>query len=483
MKKLMNYKNFVNEKFMFDTTLNENFMKGMMDKVWGFFKSKFKKASWLYYSLFMLKKDKSLSKKVEIFPYGSKPDMSKLNISEADMELSEEDEKLELEEKFEKENVLEAKFPLEHPDIEISNYMPSELNPILKRKFKMKLKYPNKEFSTFIWGAPGIGKTEVLKQVAEEMGVDLIVWHLATVEPVDFVGVPQVRDGRTHYNPPILFPDDNGEHGKGGILFFDELNRANEAVLGAALQLCQDGKVGEYSLPDKWLIVAAGNRQGEEQVTDLGKALGNRFSHYNLITSKDEWIDWAITKDYMDPAILGFIEFDENMLHHLDQDTDTSNWPSPRAWANVSMEYTEEKAEKGELSQAEVIKLFSPHVGNKAATAFAEYLKIMKLFSLEDIEMVYTDPQKAKILPERIDHAISIAYAISMKYQNKKLTQEQLANYIEYVARLDQAELSTPMLSLLKKVHPYLRDEEPWKTTWIKTLGQWFAKNKDVLKA
>jgi hypothetical protein len=101
----------------------------------------------------------------------------------------------------------------------------------------------------FIYGAPGIGKTEIVAQAAAQLGVGLMFADLENAEPTDLRGVPNVVDipsdspigkGVTRENQPDWLPTDNGPDGKGGIFFFDELNRANEVVLRSMLKLAKD---------------------------------------------------------------------------------------------------------------------------------------------------------------------------------------------------------------------------------------------------
>ena len=108
---------------------------------------------------------------------------------------------------------------------------------------------------TFLWGAPGIGKSSIVKQIADEKGLDFIDLRLALMDPTDLKGIP-FYDKETHtalWAPPAFLPRE-GE----GILFLDELNSAAPAVQSSAYQLILDRRIGEYELPDGWAIVAAG---------------------------------------------------------------------------------------------------------------------------------------------------------------------------------------------------------------------------------
>ncbi len=287
--------------------LNEELFN--FDKILNFFKEKYKGLYWLYLGLFAQKKGwlkdpKTGKPKVEIFPYGLK----NVHIEESDIN--------------------EARVKLQAYDTSIDNVNFKELRYFLENKYDMRIEDPSEMYSSFIWGAPGIGKTDVVKQLAKDLSINLIIWHLATIEPSDFVGVPIVKDikgvERTTFALPKIFPVEN-ESDIGGLMFLDELNLADNLVLKASMQLCLDGKVYDYKVPDKWLIIAAGNRKEDvPAVTELSPALANRFAHFNLVTTVEDWTDWAISKKYMDPDVIAFINFNKDAFHYLDPDLNLS---------------------------------------------------------------------------------------------------------------------------------------------------------------
>jgi len=220
MKTLRNYKDFSENR------LNENFLKKSWEKITKYFKKKYKELAWLYYAIFLKKNDKLPKEKVELFI----PKSLKL-----------EDIKVE-------SLITEDVIDLEHPDPNIRNVDVPALRKKIRRVFDMNMKRVNdkkprkKNHALFIWGAPGIGKTEILHQVAEENDAVVIEWHLSQIEPTDFRGIPKIenpgntgdpKDERTVVKLPELFPDSDTQ--QPGIMFFDEMNRAPQMVLSAAL--------------------------------------------------------------------------------------------------------------------------------------------------------------------------------------------------------------------------------------------------------
>ena len=156
------------------------------------------------------------------------------------------------------------------------------------------------------WGAPGIGKSDIVKAVAQECKIELRDIRLAQLDPVDLRGVPTVEDGQTKWATPSSFPTDSES---AGIIFLDELSAADPSIQVAAYQLLLDRCIGEYKVPPKWIIVAAGNRAEDNAVSlPMSSALANRMMHLELHAEPEEWARWA-SEQGLDPLLIGFIRF------------------------------------------------------------------------------------------------------------------------------------------------------------------------------
>lgn len=193
------------------------------------------------------------------------------------------------------------------------------------------------EITLFIWGLHGIGKSSLVAQTAEALGIEMIDLRCAQLDAVDLRGFPDKgSDGRTHFLPPADFPSDGQ-----GILLLDELNRANPEVLSAAFQLVLDRRIGEYILPSGWSIVCAGNFDGGDYaVNELDPAFADRFCHAVLdagLTTFGEWSDWMLAQ-YGDAAYTA-VNFCATNLRHLEdverQETRLKVEPSRRSWDAV----------------------------------------------------------------------------------------------------------------------------------------------------
>lgn len=180
----------------------------------------------------------------------------------------------------------------------------------------------------FLWGAPGIGKSAIVRAVAEAKGLQLIDLRAVLLDPVDLRGIPHVNgDGRTHWCIPEFLPRQGS-----GILFVDELNAAPQLVQAAFYQLIHDRRLGEYAMPDSWYTLAAGNRETDRAVTSrMPSALANRFVHIDVEADLDDWTAWALTAG-MPVELIAFLRFRPNLLHAFDPARNEKAFPTPRSW-------------------------------------------------------------------------------------------------------------------------------------------------------
>jgi MoxR-like ATPase len=137
----------------------------------------------------------------------------------------------------------------------------------------------------FLWGGTGIGKSAIVRQLATSLNLPLQDVRALLLDPVDLRGLPFLgSDGRSRWATPEFLPKD-GE----GILFLDELNAAPAMVQASCYQLVLDRKLGEYTLPDGWAIIAAGNRDSDRAVTTrMPSPLRNRFVHLEFEVDAQE---------------------------------------------------------------------------------------------------------------------------------------------------------------------------------------------------
>ena len=150
----------------------------------------------------------------------------------------------------------------------------------------------------FLWGPPGIGKSDAIHQLGSEMDAHVIDVRLSLWEPTDIKGIPyfNANDSTMSWAPPVELPTEElaAKHPV-VILFLDEMNSAPPSVQAAAYQLVLNRRVGTYRLPDNVIVVAAGNREADKGVTyRMPAPLANRFVHLELRVDFDDWFQWAV---------------------------------------------------------------------------------------------------------------------------------------------------------------------------------------------
>lgn len=490
MKTVKNY-----DQFSENYRLNEN----LLGKAWGaivnFFRKKYNKSAWLYYALFLKKSGQLPKEKVEIIIPSNYP------IEEVPT-----DEEVELKAESFKDTEIKVSMinedvvNLGHPDPNMRNIDVDDLVDEIITIYNMNLdrieegKPRTKNDALFIWGAPGIGKTEILRQCADKLGCVVQEWHLSQIEPTDFRGVPKIenvlgsndpKDERTVTKLPAMFPTDDGPNGKGGIMFFDEINRAPKMVLSAALSLCLGGAIGDYKLPEHWIVVAAGNRPedlGGAVATTIEPALANRFAHVNYAPTLESWIKWAVTRKDINPDLIAFLQFNKQYFHKLDPEKEQMAWPSPRSWEMASHKdyFRRGKDWSNKLSYDKIKDIYVPLVGAEATISFVEYLKLKEFYNEKDVAEVYSKGKGAKKPPTRLDQANAAAGSIAFFKKGEKLTEQELKNVLDFALGLENLESRTSLLSMFKTAHPEVKTEDPYKDIWWEYIKKWHKDLKEI---
>lgn len=295
-----------------------------------------------------------------------------------------------------------------------------ELANIIKTSVKAIIDNPslaNVIPPTLVRGAPGVGKSTIVKTIAEELGIGFIDMRLSEMERVDIAGLPSIENSMTKWNVPSILPQDPTSK---GILLLDEITAAPSDVQVAAYQLVLDRCISNsnYKLPNGWYIVAAGNRTVDRAVArPLSSALANRFAHYELEANAKDWNLWAVSK-HIHSSVTGFINYRPELLFNMDNNQNLeAGWPSPRSWERV----------------ANAIQLFANNetvfqkavygiVGQKAGTEFLAFYKISTKF--DNVLDVMLDPKSKINIPERSDERYAYASAALYNVWTGKNTKE-----------------------------------------------------------
>jgi len=278
--------------------------------------------------------------------------------------------------------------------------------------------------SIHIWGSAGVGKSQIVQQVAKKRNWQFIDLRAVQLDPVDLRGLPRVTDTQTEWVPPKFLPT-SGE----GILFLDELTSAPQMTQAACYQLVLDRKLGEYTLPDGWVVLAAGNPAAEGGVHfAMPRPLRNRFVHLNLEPDFDDWCQWAVSAGIR-PEILAFLRFRPGCLHNAKVSSDANAWATPRSWEMASKVLGDLSSRKASPSMSLMeAALLEGTVGQGAADELIAFLRLFR--ELPSIDEILLNPTSTPV-PKEPSAQIAIATALG-----RVLTDNSIGKGIEYLQRM-----------------------------------------------
>ena len=266
----------------------------------------------------------------------------------------------------------------------------------------------------FMWGPPGIGKSDIVKQIGDEFERDVIDVRLSLWEPTDIKGIPYYNSqaNSMSWAPPAELPTDPEST---AILFLDELNSAAPATQAAAYQLILNRRVGTYVLPKGVAIVAAGNRETDKGVTfRMPAPLANRFIHVELKTDYEDWLQWATTNKIHE-QVVGYIGFAKQDLYDFDPRNASRSFPTPRSWSFVS-----QLLEDDDMDDSTLTDLVSGAVGEGLAVKFMAHRKVAKQMPKpEDILAGKVEKVNIKEISAMYSLAISMCYELQSSSQKK----------------------------------------------------------------
>lgn len=346
---------------------------------------------------------------------------------------------------------------------------PSEAAIAIKHMVQVNLKNAEigkKRRGLFIWGAPGIAKSSVVEQVADELNYKLIDIRLTQMEPTDLRGIPvpfKSDDGKAYveWAIPALLPkrdegkrtatvtDSFGKEYAGAIILLDELPNAAPSVQAGSYQLVLDGALGEYYVPDNVIVMAAGNRDTDKGATfKMPTPLQNRFTHVEMTVDFNDFQTFALNTGFH-PAVVGYLTAFKHELFQFEATSASRGFPTPRSWEMVS------DILRGDPNIPEVVQmgLIAGSVGDGIAVKFLEYRK--NAGNLPDagdiLEGKVTDLKKGADISLMYALTTALCYELKERYEgssakgakaeDKKKFNTNVDNFLGFMMKNFQSEM------------------------------------------
>lgn len=289
----------------------------------------------------------------------------------------------------------------------------------------------------YLIGGAGLGKTTIVRTIAEEKQIPCRVVSLAQYDAGEIAGWLVSNGDSMKRLRPDWMPKDGT-----GILFLDELPQAPISNQNISAQIINERRVGEHKLPDKWAIVVAGNRMSDRAGTNnMPTHVKDRLMFLEVNADLEDFIEYGYEKKFK-PIVLAFIRFRPEFLHKFDRDADAC--PSPRSWERVNS-ILDWKLDP--VCEQEAI---AGQVGMGACADFYGYKKIYE--TCPDVDELIRNPALAAISEDpAINYAICANLAFRMNKENGK-------NILAYLERLDEKEYVAFAMKDAMSRNPELRN-------------------------
>lgn len=275
-------------------------------------------------------------------------------------------------------------------------------------------------------GSPGTGKSEVIHSIAKDFNLKLIDLRLSQLDPSDLNGFGALKGNRATYYPMEFFPvegDTIPEGYSGWLIFFDEINSAAPATQAAAYKVVLDRMVGMHKLHKNVAIVAAGNLDTDNAITnEISTALQSRMIHIELEVCPNEWVDWA-SKSGIDARITSFINFMPHNIYTFEPDHSDMTYACPRTWS-----FANDLLKQSDINDSDTLPMLAGTVGEGVAIEFVSYCKMYG--SLPQLHEIISNPTSA-LVPQEPGNL----YAMT-GFLGSKANDENLKPVMEYVSRL-----------------------------------------------
>lgn len=319
--------------------------------------------------------------------------------------------------------------------------------------------------TSFLWGHRGLGKSAAHAQICENYRWGFVDMRCSQMEASDVRGLPDKKDNRTVYLPPADLPQGHNPQDTcpacdpemdpagypqsdycKGLLFLDELNRAEDDVLQAAFQLVLDKKIGMYTMPKGWSVHVAGNYMEGYLVNAFADpAFLSRFAHLQIGPSDEyfsDWVDYMVKHPSAD-KIMQFVGFNrEHLYGNVKGDLGFTIQPSPRSWEMVAK--VEASAKEHDYPDGIKFEVEAGLVGRELANHFQRFTcdvtpdHIMK----QGVEKV-----KDRLKKLTRNQMVGLVWGVAANAKQHKIQEvcENVLDFMGFVAQHNERDLAVSL--------------------------------------
>ena len=328
--------------------------------------------------------------------------------------------------------------------------------------------------SVMLWGPPGVGKSQAVRQIAEvigrETGKRTVVTdvRLLLFNPIDLRGIPTANEDKTLaiWLKPQIFQMDDSEDVI-NLLFLDEISAAPQSVQAAAYQITLDRVVGEHKLPDNCIVIAAGNRTTDKSdAYKMPKALANRLLHIDVEMSFSSWKNWAVDHG-VNPMVIGYLTYKNDSLMGFDAASEDLAFATPRSWEMVSNILNQVNR-----SVTDVYNLIAGLIGVGLATEFSTWCNVYR--NMPDVEDIFEG--KGAVVPQKTDELYALTAAMTAYASKHRNEMDKVENSLVY------AEMLPPDFSVVLMKN-YMSIEKGYREKLLScpTFSKWISKKGSLL--
>lgn len=322
-------------------------------------------------------------------------------------------------------------------------------------------------------GPPGIGKTQIMEQVARECGIGLVSYTITHHTRQSAIGLPFISEKTygeqnvhvTEYTMSEIVAaiynkiEDTGL--SEGLLFIDEINCVSETLAPAMLQFLQYKTFGNHKIPDGWIIVAAGNPpEYNKSVREFDVVTLDRVKKILVEPDYQTWREYAY-KENMHPAILSYLELRNNCFYQMETTIDGKQFATPRGWEDLSrmMEVYERL---GKSITADLVGQYIQH--ERISREFAEYYELYQKYQQDYQITEILQGKNSEAMVKKVSHAsfdervsvVNLLFSGTRQAVRKVMLQEEVLEKVFEVLKALKENLSSG--NLAQRLEDYIFD-------------------------